>query len=106
MDHLDVRLEDPRRDRRYVLADTAGFLRLTAAEDVIAADLALTANFTTRAKLQLLRNQSGHQVGDLHAIFLLHGVAVAEGDGVGSSGPFSPRVSKSMVTHHGVPCSS
>jgi hypothetical protein len=47
MDHLDIRLEDPRRDGCHVLTDTAGFLRLTAAEDVIPAHLALTANFAT-----------------------------------------------------------
>ena len=35
MNHLDIRLEYPRRDRRHVLTDTAGFLRLTTAEDVI-----------------------------------------------------------------------
>jgi hypothetical protein len=47
MDHLNIRLEDPRRDGRHVLTDTAGFLRLTTAEDVIATDLTLTANFAT-----------------------------------------------------------
>jgi hypothetical protein len=47
MDHLDIRFEDPRRDGRHVLTDTAGFLRLTTAEDVIPAHLALTANFAT-----------------------------------------------------------
>jgi hypothetical protein len=47
MDYLDIRLEDPRRDSCHVLTDTAGFLRLTTAEDVIATDLTLTANFAT-----------------------------------------------------------
>jgi hypothetical protein len=46
-DHLDIRLEYPGRDGCHVLTDTAGFLRLTTAEDVIAADLTLATNFTT-----------------------------------------------------------
>ena len=47
MDHLDIRLEYPRRDGRHVLTDTAGFLRLTTAEDVIATDLTFATNFAT-----------------------------------------------------------
>jgi hypothetical protein len=54
-DHLDIRPEDPRRDGCHVLTDTAGFLRLTTAEDVIAADLTLTANFATSRHSSLLQ---------------------------------------------------
>jgi hypothetical protein len=54
-DHLDIRLEYPGRDRRHVLTDTAGFLRLTAAEDMIAADLTLATNFATSRHSNLLQ---------------------------------------------------
>jgi hypothetical protein len=47
MNHLDIRLEDSWRDGCHVLTDTAGFLRLTTAEDMIAADLTLATNFAT-----------------------------------------------------------
>ena len=45
VDDLQARFEQARRDGGYVLADTALFLGLTAPQDVVPADVALTTNF-------------------------------------------------------------
>jgi len=47
VNHLEIGLEQARCDGSHVLADAAGFLRLTAPEDRISTNLAFTANFTT-----------------------------------------------------------
>ena len=44
---LQVRLEQTRRHGGHVLADTALFLCLAAAQDVVPAHVALATNFTT-----------------------------------------------------------
>ena len=57
VDHLEVWLEQARRDRCHVLADTALFLGLTATENGVSARVALAANFTTsRHGFLLLRS--------------------------------------------------
>lgn len=54
-DDLQVRPKYARRDGSHVLADTACFLLLTTAKNVIPAHLAFTANFTTSRHMKLLR---------------------------------------------------
>jgi hypothetical protein len=61
-DNLQVRFEQARRDGGHVLTDTACFLLLTTAENVIPARLALATNFTTsRHIVYSVRNASREQ---------------------------------------------